>query len=210
MGEESMYKKYSILLVLCNLVLLASFCCLKISERSQYASTSAFQMKLQEGMQEEEVSSRLGSMERAESGQRVIDYQVLERQGQTVTDTEFQVLCRIVEAEAGGEDINGRILVANVVLNRVQNEAFPNTVEGVVFQKYNGRFQFSPIYDGRYNRVKVSEETVEAVERALAGEDYSKGALYFVSRKGAAPDRMRWFDNHLTRLFQYGGHEFFA
>ena len=114
------------------------------------------------------------------------------------------------KAEAGGEDINGRILVANVILNRVQSEAFPNTVEGVVFQKHNGRFQFSPIYDGRYNRVKISEETVEAVERALAGEDYSKGALYFVSRKGAAPDKMRWFDNHLTRLFQYGGHEFFA
>ena len=210
MGEEIMYKKYSLLLVLCNLVLLVSFCCLKISERSQYAASPAFQMKLREGMQEEEVSSRLGSMERAESGQRIIDYQVLERQGQTLTEAEFQVLCRIVEAEAGGEDINGRILVANVILNRVQSEAFPNTVEGVVFQKHNGRFQFSPIYDGRYNRVKISEETVEAVERALAGEDYSKGALYFVSRKGAAPDKMRWFDNHLTRLFQYGGHELFA
>ena len=210
MGEEIMYKKYSLLLVLCNLVLLVSFGCLKISERSQYAASPAFQMKLREGMQEEEVSSRLGSMERAESGQRIIDYQVLERQGQTLTEAEFQVLCRIVEAEAGGEDINGRILVANVILNRVQSEAFPNTVEGVVFQKHNGRFQFSPIYDGRYNRVKISEETVEAVERALAGEDYSKGALYFVSRKGAAPDKMRWFDNHLTRLFQYGGHEFFA
>jgi len=210
MGEDNMYKKYSLLLVLCNLVLLASFCCLKIAERSRYASTPAFQMKLKAGMEEEEVSSCLGSMERAESGQRVIGYQVLERPAKSLTDSEFQVLCRIVEAEAGGEDINGRILVANVILNRVQDEAFPDTVEGVVFQKYKGKFQFSPIYDGRYHRVKVSEETVEAVERALLGEDYSKGALYFVSRKGTTPDKMKWFDNHLTRLFQYGGHEFFA
>ncbi|WWR17246.1 cell wall hydrolase [Lachnospiraceae bacterium JLR.KK008] len=204
-----MYKKYGLLLVLSNLVVLASFCCLKIAERSQYAATPAFQLQLENIMLEEEASSMIGSMERAESGQRIVDYQVLERPEFSFTDNEFQILCRIVEAEAGGEDMNGRILVANVILNRVESQSFPNTIEGVVFQKNNGTFQFSPIRDGRYQNVKVSEETKEAVQRALLGEDYSKGALYFVSRKGAAPDKMRWFDNHLTRLFQYGGHEFF-
>lgn len=204
-----MYKKYGLLLVLSNMVMLASFCCLKIAERSQYAATPAFQMQLREDLQEEEAYSLIGSMERAESGQRVVDYQVLERPWPSFTENEFQILCRIVEAEAGGEDINGRILVANVILNRVESKSFPNTIEGVVFQKNNGTFQFSPVRDGRYHNVKVSEETKEAVERALLGEDYSEGALYFVSRKAAAPDKMRWFDNHLTRLFQYGGHEFF-
>ena len=97
-----------------------------------------------------------------------------------------------------------------MILNRVKSSTFPNSVEGVVFQKSNGTFQFSPIRDGRYQRVRISDETVEAVERALLGEDYSEGALYFVSRKGAAPEKMQWFDNHLTRLFQYGGHEFFS
>lgn len=140
----------------------------------------------------------------------MIDYQVMERQGESLSEHDFQILCRIVEAEAGGEDMNGRILVANVILNRVKSSTFPNSVEGVVFQKSNGTFQFSPIRDGRYQRVRISDETVEAVERALLGEDYSEGALYFVSRKGAAPEKMQWFDNHLTRLFQYGGHEFFS
>ncbi len=210
MGEDIMYRKYVLSLFLCNMIVLASFCCLKIVERSRYAATPAFRMQLQEGLREEEASSMIGSIDRADSGQRVIDYQVLERQAEYLSEKDFQILCRIVEAEAGGEDLNGRILVANVILNRVRDSAFPNTVEGVVFQKSNGSFQFSPIRDGRYQRVKVSDETIEAVERALLGEDYSEGALYFVSRKGAAPEKMQWFDNHLTRLFQYGGHEFFS
>lgn len=192
------------------MIVLASFCCLKIAERSRYAATPAFQIELRQGLQEEEASSMIGNIDRADSGQRVIDYQILERTGITLSDDDFQILCRIVEAEAGGEDINGRILVANVILNRVESSIFPNTIEGVVFQKSNGTYQFSPIWDGRYYRVKVSEETIEAVERALLGEDYSKGALYFAARKAAAPEKMRWFDNHLTRLFQYGGHEFFS
>ena len=210
MGEDIMYRKYVLSLFLCNMIVLASFCCLKIVERSRYAATPAFRMQLQEGLREEEASSMIGSIDRADSGQRVIDYQVLERQAEYLSEKDFQILCRIVEAEAGGEDLNGRILVANVILNRVRDSAFPNTVEGVVFQKSNGSFQFSPIRDGRYQRVKVSDETIEAVERALLGEDYSEGALYFVSRKGATPEKMQWFDNHLTRLFQYGGHEFFS
>ncbi|MCI8945860.1 MAG: cell wall hydrolase [Lachnospiraceae bacterium] len=210
MGEDIMYKKYILSLFLCNMVVLASFCCLKIAERSRFAATPAFQMQLREGFQEEEASSLIGSLDRADSGQRVIDYQVMERQGESLSEHDFQILCRIVEAEAGGEDMNGRILVANVILNRVKSSTFPNSVEGVVFQKSNGTFQFSPIRDGRYQRVRISDETVEAVERALLGEDYSEGALYFVSRKGAAPEKMQWFDNHLTRLFQYGGHEFFS
>ena len=210
MGENMMYKKYILSLVLCNLIVLASFCCLKVAERSQYAATAAFRMRLEEGMQEEEAYSRIASLDRADSGQRIIDYQVLERQEKEVSESDFQILCKIVEAEAGGEDMNGRILVANVILNRVNSKAFPNSVEGVVFQKSNGIFQFSPIRDGRYHRVKVSEETMEAVERALLGEDYSQGALYFVSRKAAGPEKMQWFDRHLTPLFQYGGHEFFS
>ena len=193
-----------------NMVVLMSFCCLKLVERNQFAATPAFQIQLENGMQEEEAFSRIGSIERAESGRRVIDYEILEQQGMVLAEDDFQILCRIVEAEAGGEDVNGRMLVANVILNRVEDNAFPDTVEEVVFQKENGTFQFSPICDGRYQEVEVSEKTQEAVQRALLGEDNSKGALYFVCRKAAEPEKMKWFDTHLTKLFEYGGHEFFA
>lgn len=124
-------------------------------------------------------------------------------------ESEVEVLQRIVEAEAGGEDVEGKLLVANVVLNRVKDEDFPNSVSGVVFQKDNGVTQFSPVGNGTYYRVEVSEETVEVVDRALAGEDISDGALYFVARKYADKKSLKWFDENLTFLFQHGGHDFF-
>ena len=124
-------------------------------------------------------------------------------------ESEVEVLQRIVEAEAGGEDVEGKLLVANVVLNRVKDEDFPNSVSGVVFQKDNGVTQFSPVGTGTYYRVEVSEETVEVVDRALAGEDISDGALYFVARKYADKKSLKWFDENLTFLFQHGGHDFF-
>ena len=124
-------------------------------------------------------------------------------------DEEIMVLQRIVEAEAGGEDADGKLLVANVVLNRVRDEAFPNSISEVVFQQSKGVTQFSPVANGRYEAVTVSEESKEAVERALSGEDLSEGALYFAARKYANPNNMRWFDENLTLLFQHGGHDFF-
>ena len=126
-----------------------------------------------------------------------------------LSDGDVDILERIVEAEATGEDIKGKILVANVILNRVKDGDFPDSIKGVVFQKDGGTYQFSPIKDNRYWSVKVSKDTVKAVDRVRKGEDYSKGALYFSARSRADKNSMRWFDSHLDYLFRYGGHEFF-
>ncbi len=131
-------------------------------------------------------------------------------EGITLSAQDYETLLRIVQAEAGNEDIKGRILVANVVLNRVSDERFPDSVQEVVFQRAGGRAQFSPVANGTYYSVVVSEDTKEAVDRALAGEDYSEGALYFAARQYAGSSQMRWFDECLTKLFVYGGHEFFT
>lgn len=121
------------------------------------------------------------------------------------SDQDYEVLTRIVGAEAGGCDTKGRILVANVVLNRVKSKEFPNTITDVVYQKS----QFSPVFDGRLRTCRVSEKTVEAVNRALEGEDYSQGALYFMNRKHSRSRNVSWFDGSLTFLFQHEKHEFF-
>lgn len=126
-----------------------------------------------------------------------------------LSQTDKEVLLRIVEAEATGEDVTGKMLVANVILNRVNSDEFPDTVEKVVFQKSGKKYQFSPIRDGRYYKVSISETTEEAVERVLDGEDYSKGALYFMSRRQANKSNARWFDQSLTWLLEYGTHEFY-
>ncbi len=156
------------------------------------------------------------------SEQRILTYDVMEKEYVETEETaatsqvlafseeDYNNLLHIVEAEAGGEDEKGKILVANVVINRVMDEDFPDSITEVIFQKENGVTQFSPVSNGRIFKVSVSEETVEAVNKALGGEDYSQGALYFAARKYANSDNMRWFDESLEFLFEHGGHEFFA
>ncbi|GLB30259.1 hypothetical protein LAD12857_21820 [Lacrimispora amygdalina] len=123
----------------------------------------------------------------------------------SVSDEDYNVLLKIVQAEAGICDDEGKILVANVILNRVKSGKFPSTVKGVVYSPS----QFSPVSDGSINSVKVTSNTIECVNRALEGEDYSNGALYFMNRRGSRSGAISWFDSHLTYLFQHGNHEFF-
>ena len=116
-------------------------------------------------------------------------------------------LSRIISAESRGEPLLGQIAVGNVILNRVESSQYPDTVEGVVFDTKYG-VQFQPVSNGRINSVKVTAETIRCVDRALDGEDYSNGALYFMNRK-ASGRKAGWFDSRLTYLFAHGGHEFF-
>lgn len=129
--------------------------------------------------------------------------------GVSVSASDRVILERIVEAEAGGEDHKGKVLVANVVLNRVKSKSFPSTVSEVVFAHSGSTYQFSPIYDGRYYTVSVSDDTKKAVKDALNGVDPSQGALYFMERAYADSDNASWFDRCLTRLFGYHCHEFY-
>lgn len=122
-----------------------------------------------------------------------------------LSDKEYNILLRIVQAEAGGCDEKGRVLVANVILNRVESDEFPDTVSGVVYQKS----QFSPVIDGSINTCKVTRKTIDAVDRALQGEDYSDGALYFMNRSRSSSRNVHWFDTKLDYLFKHGEHEFF-
>lgn len=204
-----MYKKFGTLLILGQLILFAACWSLKEIQINRIASTPAFQLQFMEDFMSLEEKSFSETVRRAASGQRKVDYHILEKENKLDAE-EYQILLKIVEAEAGGEDIKGKILVANVVLNRVESDKFPDTVKEVVYQKENNLYQFSPMHDGRFRQVKISEETIEAVDRAVNGEDLSQGALFFAARKSADPEKMKWFDNHLTRLFSYGGHEFFS
>lgn len=126
-----------------------------------------------------------------------------------LSKADIRILERLVQAEAGNQDIKGRMLVANVVINRYKSSRFPDTIKGVIFQHSGRSYQFSPAKSGSIYSVKVTKTTKEAVERALQGEDYSKGALFFVARKAANPKSLSWFDRKLTRLFTHGGHTFY-
>lgn len=205
-----MYKKALSGLMTINLLILAGYLCVTGVKVDRLASATAFQMKLDAACVADEKSNTMGMVSASASGQRVVDFGVMEKElAYELDENDYEVLLRIVQAEAGGEDAEGKLLVANVVLNRVNSSKFPNTVSEVVFQQSKGVTQFSPVSTGSYYKVKVTQDTIDAVQRALEGEDISQGALYFAARKYAASDKMRWFDEHLTFLFKHGGHEFF-
>ncbi len=126
-----------------------------------------------------------------------------------IYDNDYEDLLRIVEAEATDEDFLGKQLVANVVLNRVKSDEFPNSIHAVVHQRIRGRAQFSPIDDGRFYSVKISDLTRKAVDSALRGEDKSENALFFVAKSLTTRKASSWFDNNLEFLFKHGVHSFY-
>ncbi|MDO4292755.1 MAG: cell wall hydrolase [Eubacteriales bacterium] len=210
------YGRYAVFLASFSLMLAMAWLCVRGAGINRYVAAGAFGGEPVECVEalldyeKEQETNKAGDTSLTEPLVRVA---VLEKETQRtgkLSGQDYEVLCRIVEAEAGTEDAKGKLLVANVVLNRVEDERFPDTVTEVVYQKSRGICQFSPVADGRIDCVTVSPETREAVDAALDGEDISEGALYFVARSAADPENMRWFDTHLVRLFAHGGHEFFG
>ena len=227
-----MYKKCSIILYICIVLIGFLWIFMKKSSLNEASQKSIFSYSVSDL---EEIVDTFREMEASEDELGYVDkhetiairvskeneffspkmhrvnYQVIQKENRIVLDeNDYDILCCIVEAEAGGEDYLGKKLVAEVVLNRVESAKFPNTVEEVVFQQEDGVYQFSPVADGRFYRVTVSEETKQAVDAALTGEDESRGALYFINRKYSSTKALWWFDNRCTPLFFYGGHEFFS
>lgn len=170
-------------------------------------------IRAQEGVQKTEENQEESNVQEEVKTEAAVTEEVMTETASTtklnLSKKDIEVLQRIVEAEATGEDVKGKILVANVILNRVNSSSFPDTVEKVVFQSSGGTYQFSPIKDKRYWSVTISEDTKTAVNRVIAGEDYSQGALYFSARAKADKNSMKWFDENLIYLFRYGNHEFY-
>lgn len=117
--------------------------------------------------------------------------------GYLVTE-EMAMLAQLVQAEAGNQDLTGKRLVADVVLNRVDSEKFPNTIEEVIFQ--NNPVQFGVTVDGVFERVRgdVSEECFEAVRMEWERETRLDGeVMYFntVHENGKNPFKHgdHWF-----------------
>ena len=111
------------------------------------------------------------------------------------------LLAQLVESEATGEPYAGKVAVAEVVLNRVKDGGFPNSIEGVIYQ--SGQFQV--VSNGRIN-MTPTQESINASNEALAGSNYTYGALYFYN---AATATDRWQDSLRTTTV-IGSHTFNA
>ncbi len=90
------------------------------------------------------------------------------------SDSDYQLLARIISAEARGEPYIGQVAVGAVVMNRVEHPSFPDTLAGVVYQKG----AFTAITDGQINEA-IAESSYRAAKEVLNGSDPSGGAIYY-------------------------------
>lgn len=117
---------------------------------------------------------------------------------ENITLDEYLELARLVEAEASSEDVQGKTYVANVVINRVFSDIFPNDISSVI----NDPGQFDPVDRKYINYAVPTHESKLAVMNALSGDNGALGALYF--QKSEATE---WGDKNY--LFRYGSHSFY-
>ncbi len=90
------------------------------------------------------------------------------------SSADYELLARIISAEARGESYLGQVAVGAVVLNRIEHPSFPDTLSGVVYQ----RGAFSCLYDGQFYE-PISDSSYSAARDALNGLDPSGGAIYY-------------------------------
>ncbi len=90
-------------------------------------------------------------------------------------------LSRIVEVETGGTDLNAKLAVANVVLNRVNSSRFPNTVHDVIFE-VNTHVQFPPAHRDSFRNLDPSRSSWQAAKAAMHGQNNIGDALFFNNR----------------------------
>ncbi|MGX6445071.1 cell wall hydrolase [Neobacillus sp. K501] len=110
-----------------------------------------------------------------------------------LSESERDLLARLVRAEAQTETFEGKVAVACVVLNRVEHPQFPDSVKDVIYQ--DGQFQ--PVQNGAINK-PADEESIRAVNAALTDQrELAPGALFFYNPAIATS---RWLDSRETTV----------
>ncbi len=118
----------------------------------------------------------------------------------TVSDKEIELLARLIHGEARGEPYIGQVAVGAVIINRVIDSYFPDSIRRVVYQPG----QFSPVANGQIN-LRPNRTSYRAARAALKGKDPTRGACYFYN-----PDTARnvsWFQQRTT-IVRIGNHVF--
>ena len=87
---------------------------------------------------------------------------------------DLNLLARLIHGEARGEPYVGQVAVGAVVLNRVRDSRFPNTIAGVIYQPG----AFDVVDDGQIN-LEPNATAIKAARDALNGWDPTYGCVYY-------------------------------
>lgn len=110
------------------------------------------------------------------------------------SEEEIELIALVTIAEAESEDDMGKRLVIDTILNRVDNDNFPDTLYDVIYQKYH----FSCVWNGRIERCSVNSEVCDLVRRELSERTNSE-VLFF---QGGG------YSKYGRPLFKWGNHYF--
>ena len=127
--------------------------------------------------------------------------QVVRRGSEVYDPTDLKWLSHIINAEAGNQSLEGQICVGNVVLNRVADERFPDTVQEVIFSPN----QFCPVTSGTIY-CTPDEEAIIAAKLCLEGVNLAGECTYFVNPTTGVT---AWFRSNLTYAMSVGDHDFY-
>lgn len=119
-------------------------------------------------------------------------------------EEDFYWLSRIISAESQGESLYGQLAVGSVVLRRVEDEGFPDTIREVIFDR-QGAVQFEPTENGAVYE-DPTEQSVLAARMVLAGTRTAGDSLYFFA---PALSEGTWIRENCRYVTTIGGHMFY-
>ncbi len=115
--------------------------------------------------------------------------------------SDIQLMARAINGEARGEPYEGQVAVGAVILNRVKDSRFPNTIAGVIYQAG----AFTAVADGQINAPIAENSTVyKAAEDAMNGWDPTGGCVYYFN-PNTATNKWIWSRPHVKTI---GKHRF--
>ena len=120
------------------------------------------------------------SDEVAENAKRTMSkLEIINNQEESTNDatsqSDIDLLATIVRAEAGNQPLEGKRAVADVILNRVDNEQFPDTIEGVIYQEG----QFACVNDGNFAKAMYTKDETDYEAVRLELSDRTDSEILF-------------------------------
>lgn len=116
------------------------------------------------------------------------------------SEYEIYELAKIIMAEVEDYSQECKVYVGQVILNRVASEQFPNNIHDVIFDG----IQFSPTFDGRWERVEPNKECYDAAYAVINSAEPITEAMYFEDCPGES-----WHSRNLTIVCQIDGMRFY-
>ena len=104
------------------------------------------------------------------------------------------LLAKVIYAEARGESYTGQVAIGAVVLNRVEDSRFPNTIAGVIYQPW----AFTAVNDGQIN-LEPNQKAYQAADDALNGWDPTYGCVYYYNPE-TATSKWIWTTKKVTQI----------